>query len=48
MTVNPLAKLALFVLALLAVFGGGLGVGAAVGPLDDDPPSQVEPAEHMP
>ena len=43
---NPVTKLAAFALALLAVFGGGLVLGAAAGPFgDDDPPAH---AEHTP
>ena len=34
---NPLAKLAAFAVALVAVFSGGLALGAAVGPVDDTP-----------
>ena len=35
---NPLAKLSLFVVGLLAVFGAGLGLGAVTGTADDSPP----------
>ena len=35
---NVPAKLAAFALGLVACFGIGLGVGAAVGPIDDGAP----------
>lgn len=39
---NPPVKLAVFVLALGALFGIGAGVGTAVGPIGGHPqPSQV-------
>jgi hypothetical protein len=42
---NPVAKVAAFALALLAIFGGGLALGAAVGPFEDgEPPTHVEHA----
>jgi hypothetical protein len=34
-------KLVLFALVLVAVFAAGLGIGAAVGPLDDAPPAHT-------
>lgn len=42
---SPGVKVAGFVLVLLLVFGAGLGVGRAVGPLDvgGDPPGVDEP-----
>lgn len=39
---NPVAKLAAFTLALVIVFGAGLGIGRAVGPLDDRPSTQMD------
>ncbi|MGH9186439.1 MAG: hypothetical protein ACRD0U_11585 [Acidimicrobiales bacterium] len=42
---KPLAKLTLFALVLLALFGAGIAVGALAGPFDQDqPPSHVEHA----
>ena len=40
---SPLVKLALFAAVLVAVFGGGLALGAAAGPFDDPaPPTHAE------
>lgn len=40
---SPVTKLAAFAVLLLAVFGGGLAVGAVAGPFDDgEPPPQME------
>ncbi len=44
---NPLAKLAVFAVALTAVFAGGLALGAAAGPIDDPSPTPVH-VEHRP
>jgi hypothetical protein len=41
---SPLAKLALFAAGLVAVFSGGLAVGAVVGPLEQDPAPRHVPA----
>ena len=43
---NPLAKLALFAVALVGVLGAGLGLGAVAGPFDDPAPPPHE--EHTP
>lgn len=43
---NPLAKLAAFVVVLALVFGGALAVGAAVGPIGADAPPTHEPSTH--
>jgi hypothetical protein len=40
--VNPLARLAAFALVLALLFGGGVAVGAAVGPLDEQPRPQLD------
>ena len=41
--VNPLLKLALFVLFVAAVYVVALGVGSAVGPIDSgSPPAHVD------
>jgi hypothetical protein len=39
---NPIVKLGVFAVVLLVVFGAGLGIGAAVGPFDEQPPAHVE------
>jgi hypothetical protein len=44
--VTSRARLALFVAALVGVFGLGWGAGAAVGPLGEDPPAG--PTTHHP
>jgi hypothetical protein len=36
---NPLVKLVAFAVALMAVFGGGLALGAAAGPIGSDIPT---------
>ena len=44
---NPLTKLAAFAAALIAVFTGGLALGATAGPFDDPAPPPVH-SEHTP
>jgi hypothetical protein len=45
--VTPAAKLAAFAVVLAGLFGGGVALGAAVGPFDADeePPTHVEAHE---
>jgi hypothetical protein len=40
---NVPAKLAAFAVGLVACFGIGLGIGAAVGPIDDGAPQPTHP-----
>jgi hypothetical protein len=46
--VNPILKLTLFALVLLAVFAGGLAVGNAAGPFDDGGTPAPAHAGHAP
>ncbi|MEX1007741.1 MAG: hypothetical protein WD271_07825 [Acidimicrobiia bacterium] len=39
---NVAVRLVLFALLLVAVFAAGLGIGTAVGPVDDAPPRHTE------
>lgn len=41
-------RFGVFVLALVAVFGGGYGIGAAVGPLGGASAQQVEEGHEAP
>lgn len=43
---NPAAKLIAFALVLVVVFSGGVAVGAAVDPIDSNPPPAH--TEHTP
>ena len=45
---NVPAKLAAFAVGLVACFGIGLGIGAAVGPIDDGAPQPTHTPTHMP
>ena len=44
---TPVVKLMAFAAVLVAVFSGGLALGAAVGPFDDAPPRTIH-SEHRP
>ena len=44
---RPLAKLAVFTVALVAVFGGGVAIGATVGPTGSSTPTTTH-VEHTP
>jgi hypothetical protein len=45
---NVPAKLAACALGLVACFGIGLGIGAAVGPIDDGAPQPTHVGTHAP
>jgi hypothetical protein len=46
--VNVPVKLAAFALGLVACFGIGLGIGAAVGPIDDGASQPTHAGTHLP